>query len=311
MSFYHILPAYLLNRSPAIIVAFDTDFLHRLDAFEAAFRRSGDLHRGGTILLQLGWTQELPEVAGPNRALLKTAREKFPAWRIVVLANTAAEVKVFEDITECIWVNQNAFLDPARYPLAKKARAFDAVYVARITPFKRHELAVKVKNLLLIGAHSTREAGYFAETMKLFPEAAYIRKVSSWLIGRRIREARCGLALSAAEGSMFVSGEYMLCGIPVVNTRNLGGRDVLMPDFAMRYAEDTPESVAEEVQYWVENPVEPAAIREAFLKAAAPHKARLQELVNGIAGRRVTLPHKLGVRCPLLPHRKLLHGIRG
>ncbi len=311
MGFYNILPAYVLNRSPMIVVAFDTDFLHNLDAFRKALQKSGDLDKGGTIILQLGWTHEIPEVAGPDKALLKTAREKFPAWRFIVLANTPAELEVFKDVAECFFIHQNAFLDPARYPLAKRSRRFDAVYVARITPFKRHYLASQVENLLLIGDHSPREEQFFNDTMKLFPDARYIRKVNSWFIGGKIREACCGLALSAAEGAMFVSGEYMLCGIPAVNTRNIGGRDILMPEFAMRHVEDTPESVAANVRYFVDNPVEPSAIREAFLKAAAPHKARLQDLVNSIAGRHVPLPHKLGVRCRLLPHQKLLHGIRG
>ena len=310
MGFGNILPAYVLNHSPKIIVAFDTDFLHNLDAFQNSLLKSGDLHRGGTIILQLGWSQEIPEVADPNRKLLKVARAKFPEWRIIILANTQAEMKVFEDVAECCFANQNAFLDPNRYPLAKKARRFDAVYVARVTPFKRHYLAARVKNLLLIGDHSAREEAFFAETMNMFRDATYIRKVSSYFIGRKIRKASCGLALSAAEGSMFVSGEYMLCGIPVVNTRNIGGRDVLMPEFSRRYAEDTPESVAENVQYFVDHPIDAAEIRDAFLKAAAPHKARLQELVDSIAGKKVHLPHKLGVRCHLLPHQKLLHGIK-
>ena len=102
----------------------------------------------------------------------------------------------------------------------------------------------------------------------------------------------------------------MLCGIPVVNTRNLGGRDVLMPEFSRHYAEDTPESVAENVQYFVDHPMDAAEIRAEFLKTAAPHRARLQELVNSIAGKKVHLPHKLGIRCHLLPHQKILHGIK-
>ena len=109
---------------------------------------------------------------------------------------------------------------------------------------------------------------------------------------------------------MFSCGEYSLCGVPVVNTRNRGGRDTLLPDFAVRYAEDTPESVAENVEYWVNGSVDPAEIREGFLRLALPQKALVQDLVNSIAGKNVTLPHKLNIRCRLLPHTKLLHGIR-
>ena len=69
-------------------------------------------------------------------------------------------------------------------------------------------------------------------------------------------------------------------------------------------------SVAENVEFWVNNPVEPEALREGFLRLAAPQKAEVQDIVNSIAGKKVHLPHKLNIRCRLLPHTKLLHGIR-
>jgi hypothetical protein len=83
-----------------------------------------------------------------------------------------------------------------------------------------------------------------------------------------------------------------------------------VPDFSAFHAEDTPDSVAEGVEYWKTHPVPPQEIREAFLKMAQEHRDRLQDLVASIAGKRIPLPHKLGIRCRLLPHQKLLHGIR-
>ncbi|HEV2171727.1 MAG TPA: hypothetical protein VGR40_12305 [Candidatus Binatus sp.] len=35
----------------------------------------------------------------------------------------------------------------------------------------------------------------------------------------------CGLALSAIEGACYASTEYLLCGLPVVSTESVGGRD--------------------------------------------------------------------------------------
>ena len=84
----------------------------------------------------------------------------------------------------------------------------------------------------------------------------------------------------------------------------------LLPEFAVRYAEDTAESVAENVDYFVNNPVDPAEIREGFLRLALPQKELVQDLINSIAGKKVHLPHKLNIRCRLLPHVKLLNGIR-
>ena len=307
MSFFDFLPAFILNHSPKIMVSFEMDFLRNLPAFQRAIPRGEKF----TLLLQLGWSAELPEVAGELKTRLTEARDAFPDARFIILANAPAEVEIIKDFCEVYLASHNAFLDPARYPLAKKApRKFDALYIARITPFKRHELAEKIENLHLIGSFAEKEKEYFSQTIARFPNAVWSQKVPSFFIGRKIGEAACGLALSAIEGAMFSCGEYSLCGVPVVNTKNLGGRDTLLPEFAVSYADDNADSVAEKVEFWVKNPVDPQEIRDGFLKLALPQKELVQDLVNSIAGKNVALPHKLNIRCRLLLHTKLLHGIR-
>ena len=307
MIFSEYLPAYILNHSPKIIAAFEMDFLRNLAAFQKAIPQREKF----TMLLQLGWSVELPEVASELKNRLAEAKNIFPEGRFIILANALREVEIIKDFSEVYLASHNAFLDPARYPVAKKGKKkFDALYIARITPFKRHYLAEKIKSLHLIGSYAEKEKEYFLQTIACFPDAVWSQKVPSFFIGRKICEASCGLALSAIEGAMFSCGEYSLCGVPVVNTENLGGRDTLLPDFAVRYAEDNAESVAENVEYWVKNPVESASIREGFLKLALPQKALVQDLVNSIAGKNVYLPNKLNIRCRLLPHTKFFHGIR-
>ena len=307
MSFFDYLPAYELNHSPRIIVAFEMDFLRNLEAFKKSIPQGEKF----TLFLQLGWSAELPEVASELKIRLQEARNVFPECRFIILANAPGEVEVIKEFAEVYLAQHNAFLDPDRYKLAKSGkRQYDALYIARITPFKRHELALKVNNLHLIGSYSEKERSYFENTISGFYHAKWTQKVPSFFIGREIGKAACGLALSAIEGAMFSCGEYTLCGVPVVNTRNLGGRDTLLPEFAVKIADDNAESVAQAVQYWVDNPVEPQEIRNAYLALAAPQKEPVQELMNSIAGKKVHLPHKLNIRCRLLPHTKLLHGIR-
>ena len=307
MSFFDYLPCYILNHTPKIIAAFEMDFLRNLPAFKMAIPQGEKF----TMLLQLGWSAELPDVAAELKKRLDEAKNAFPEARFIILANAPGEVETIKDLNEVYLASHNAFLAPERYPVAKTGkRKFDALYIARITPFKRHVLAEKVNNLHLIGSYSEKEKEYFSETIARFSHARWSQKVPSFFIGRKICEAACGLALSAIEGAMFSCGEYSLCGIPVVNTRNMGGRDTLLPDFAVRYADDTAESVAENVEYYVNNPVNPQEIREGFLKLAQPQKELVQDLLNTVAGKKVHLPHKLNIRCRLLPHTKLLHGIR-
>lgn len=307
MSFFDYLPAYELNRSPRIIAAFEMDFLRNLEAFKKSIPQKEKF----TLFLQLGWSAELPEVAAELKTRLDEAREAFPECRFIILANAPEEVDIIGAFAEVYLAQHNAFLDPKRYPLAKTGkRKYDALYIARITPFKRHELALKVNNLRLIGSFSEKERDYFESVIAQFSHADWKQKVPSFLIGREIGKAACGLALSAVEGAMFSCGEYSLCGIPVVTTRNRGGRDTLLPEFAAKVADDDADSVAQAVQYWVDDPIDPREIRQAYLDLALPQKAMVQELMDSIAGKSVYLPHKLNIRCRLLPHTRLLHGIR-
>ena len=307
MSFFDYLPAYELNHSPRIIVAFEMDFLRNLEAFKKSIPQGEKF----TLFLQLGWSAELPEVAEELKIRLTEARNAFPECRFIILANAPKEVEIIKEFAEVYLAQHNAFLDPGRYCVAKSGkRQYDALYIARITPFKRHELALKVNNLHLIGSYSEKERLYFESTIAGFSHAKWTQKVPSFFIGREIGKSACGLALSAAEGAMFSCGEYSLCGVPVVNTRNLGGRDTLLPEFSVKVADDNADSVAQAVQYWVDNPIEPQEVRKAYLELAAPQKELVQDLINSIAGKKVHLPHKLNIRCRLLPHTKLLHGIR-
>ncbi|MBR2365255.1 MAG: glycosyltransferase [Lentisphaeria bacterium] len=307
MSFLNYLPAYILNHSPKIVAAFEMDFLRNLSSFSKAIPEKERF----TMLLSLGWSAELPEVLADLKNRIADARKIFPEARFIFLANTPAEAANIREFCEVYTVNHNVFLDPRRYPVAKKKqKKFHALYIARITPFKRHFLAEKIENLHLIGDYAAKEEEYFKQVIARMPHAVWSRKVPAFFIGGKICESACGLALSAVEGAMFSCGEYSLCGIPVVNTVNLGGRDTLLPDFAFRYAEDNADSVAEKVEYFVHDPIDPMEIRDGFLRLVQPQKALVQDLVNSIAGKKVYLPHKLGIRCGLLPHIKFLHGIR-
>ena len=299
------LPAYVLNRSPRILVAYDTDFLRNLPAFRCALPAGAPF----TVLIQTGWSVLDPAFAQELLDRMADARRLFPEARFVFLANEEKALQILGPAAECILCHQNAFLDPRHYPLAGSSRRFDAIYVARITPFKRHALAAKVPNLHLVGSRSRPEEEYFQSIMRSVPAARWDERISERRIGHAIVQARCGLALSAVEGAMFACAEYSPCGIPVVTTGNIGGRDAMIPGFSFYWAEDTPESVAEGVEHWKANPVPPREIRDAFLRLARPHREVLADLLASIAGRRIPLPHKLGVRCSLPILRKLRHGI--
>ena len=66
MRYFDYLPCYVLNHSPRIIAAFEMDFLRSLEAFQKAIPQGEKF----TMLLQLGWSAELPEVAAELKSRL-------------------------------------------------------------------------------------------------------------------------------------------------------------------------------------------------------------------------------------------------
>ena len=116
MGFFEYLPAYELNCSPRIIAAFEMDFLRNLDSFKKSIPQGEKF----TMLLQLGWSAELPEVAQELKTRLAEAQNAFPEARFIILANAEQEVAVIREFAEVYLAQHNAFLDPRRYPLAKR-----------------------------------------------------------------------------------------------------------------------------------------------------------------------------------------------
>ena len=304
----HVLPCTVFCRDPLVLVSYDTDFTKNVSLFLDAFAKSRA--KSVHVFLQLGWEHETPKTALPFAEKIKAALEQCARLKITVLANSPNEVKALSGLgLDCVLCHQNAFVDERRYPIVPREKKHDAVYVARITPFKRHALAKQVSSLHLIGdpAYLASEKEYSDDILhNQLKHATWTRHVDGKDIPAELAEARCGLCLSQAEGAMFASIEYLLCGIPVVSTKNIGGRDELFPDFASKTVQDTPEAVAEAVRDFAEHAPDPERIREATLEKMKPHREVFRNLLNAAmspkkfpeSGR---FPHKLLLRCTRTP----------
>ncbi len=314
----HFLPCTVFCRDPLVLASYDTDFTKNAPAFLAVFSKS----RAKTIhvFLQLGWEHETPKNAEPFAQQIKDILAQCPRLKITVLANSENEERVLSNLgLHAVFCNQNAFVDESRYPVLKRPKKFDAIYIARLSPFKRHPLAAIIKSLRLIGEKCTWFSGdriYSDEMLSnQLKHAVWTSHVNAKKIPAEIAAAHCGLCLSAVEGAMFVSIEYLLCGVPVVNTANIGGRDALFPDFAVKTVPDTPEAVAAAVREFVERAPEPEKIRAAALEKMKVHRETFRRLLNEamapetFPGSR-PLPHKLILRCTKSPLQLLRYGLR-
>lgn len=310
------LPCTVFCRDPLVLVTFEHEFLTNSQAFLDCFSkcRAKSIH----VFLQFGWEHETPKNSEPLVRGIKDVLAQCSRLKITLLANSENEVRVLSGLgIHTVFCNHNAFVDEKRCPILRRGKRYDAIYIARITPFKRHALAKKVSSLHLVGIPSSleKEKAYVDDILfNQLKHAVWTRFVNAKNIPAEIAAARCGLCLSAVEGAMFVSIEYLLCGIPVVNTPNLGGRDVMFPDFAVKTVPDTPEAVAAAVQEFAEHAPEPEKIRAAALEKMKVHRETLRRLFNeATASNRFSgysFPHKLFLRCTKTPLQLLRYGLR-
>jgi len=222
-------------------------------------------------------------------------RRRYPRHQIYFLCNSLRQKELFDQFRlPNIFCNQNALLDESQYRiLPERDKQYDAVYLAVAAPFKRHWLAREIASLAMITYFAAfSKADYVGELKKILPHATWLadpQPLKNYIPGRLIPEylnlARTGLCLSAAEGAMYASTEYLLCGLPVVSTRSQGGRDVFFDDDYVAIVDDDPQAVRQGVSDLIARRIPGDMIRQRTLAKMQPHRQRLIRLVQDIYDR--------------------------
>ena len=294
-SFYYVLCA-----EPFVAVMFEHEVLHNVAAVDELVKA----HPAARLLLQLGFERETDKAADELANAVKGFCARHEKVQMVVLANAANEATALTQRgVRAMLCSHNVFLDESRYAILPARKVYDAAYLARITPFKRHQLvpndAPEKIMLLGCGNHPSEEE-YAHGVHERLKGARFVWAFRGLDVSRHLAAAWCGLALSASEGAMFASAEYFLCGLPVVNTPALGGRESTFPDGFTIDVESTPQAVRAGIQHWLEAKVDPREVRAAFLRKVAPFRKQYFELMRELTdGKRITsFPHKLGLRTP-------------
>ena len=128
---------------------------------------------------------------------------------------------------------------------------------------------------------------YFDQVRAVLPRGTFThdpptKYLNSWEVARNLNACRVGVCLSAVEGAMFAAVEYLLCGLPIVSTPSLGGRDVWFDPKFTRIVEPEPNAIAAAVQELIDLRLDPAAIRAATLARMAEHRQRFTSAVQEI-----------------------------
>lgn len=196
----------------------------------------------------------------------KMAFYRWHQWRLKKLAiehhlivNTEAEAKLAgkfgvraKQISHNVYCSEKVFRPE---PLEKK---FAALYIAKSERFKRHALAKNIQNLAILRSSGPPLEQFCPEVSHATTNAEVLEKPE---VARFINQSHCTLALSAEEGGMFASFESLLCGVPVVSTPSVGGRDLFYNQFNSIIAQPDPEKVREAVEKIVTDGVDCAKIR--------------------------------------------------
>lgn len=147
------------------------------------------------------------------------------------------------------------------YKPLDEPKHYGAIYIAQLQPFKRHWLAKDIDRLMIVS--------YGGDLPTFCPELAHAEYNKEFIprpeLAKKINQADAGLCLSAEEGAMYASLEYLLCGIPVVSTPSKGGRDEFFNDENSIIVPPQADAVAQAVQRWKESPPNPHTIREQTL----------------------------------------------
>jgi hypothetical protein len=161
------------------------------------------------------------------------------------------------------YFSQNAFVNENIFAPTKATRLYDAIHIAGMYDVKRHELAQKIELLYVVTYNGKDLHTYRPELSHAQFNKTYL---SHTRIAGLINSSGVGLCLSAIEGAMFASMEYLMCGTPVVTTPSKGGRDEFFNPKNSICVEPDPDAVKSGVNVWNNNSPDPHMIRSGVLR---------------------------------------------
>lgn len=240
---------------------------------------------------------------------VQEASRQMPKSEFLLLAANDQEILAFDSLGGRSIMGSGLILTDERvwYPEAVDPRAprYDAVYNARLDDWKRHELAASIDKLLLV-YNPTVEAKLdeaVIRVRKLLPRATLAnhdftggeyRAFDPARVRGLLGQSQVGLCLSAVEGVMRASMEYLLSGLPVVSTRSLGGRDRY---FGTSYCRIVPKDDPEAIGYAVDElrslNLDRGRIREHVGQVLAFERYNFLATLNGVIRKQFSLAHDL------------------
>jgi len=254
----------------------------RLDAFHAkaaaGWRRVMDhMHPDDRIIWTTFWHVD--------EAYFRDARDFYaglpvPLENIWVLGNTIEEMQAAAAAGfRSAWVHNNCWLAEGLFRPMSLPKAYRAIMIAQAAGYKRPWLAAKVDGLAYVETPRFRRARP-VDTSSLI-HARRFANLPPEAVCRVINQARVGLILSEVEGGSYVTAEYLACGIPVVSTPSLGGRDVYFDASNSLIVEPTEDAVAAGVERMIRTSTDSMLISTRHARLSDEFRRRFTRDVVG------------------------------
>ena len=258
--------AYVLSQSPLVVAG--------------SFGLIDDLPTGGpvTVLYHPPWWLH-PVGVLRIRKKIQALQRRRPA-RVIICANSIEEVWFARagGLTAYLH-NQNIHAREGVFYPEEASMRYDAVYAASMEAYKRLSLTQSLESIFVLTYKSGFSSGW--DLHKEYPalkKAEYNREFWGEAAVRALySSSRCGLALSRIEGAMWATAEYLLCGLPVVSTRNFGGRNHFRNPLYWREIAAAAQAVVCAVDALKTSPPDRGEVRRVFLtkiKSGREHFAR-------------------------------------
>ncbi|MDC1037983.1 hypothetical protein OAR31_02815 [Candidatus Marinimicrobia bacterium] len=261
--------------------------------------------RKAFFLVSFWWTL----FDGPNtiQQIIKSYRfhqDKYHHHRILFLLNNLDESREFKkNAIPCKFIHQNALVDSNIFKPISISKTYDIIYNARLDSMKRHYLLKDCRNISLVSGYvmniDRSKEEYLNELKKYIPHAFMINSnqptslenfnyemgiqlLKSNEVNNAINSSKVGVILSAKEGACYASIEYLLAGIPVVSTKNIGGRDYFLDKRFCRIVSSNPKAIKNAVDELISLDISPNFIREETIKKMNHHLYKLKKLLRNI-----------------------------
>lgn len=186
------------------------------------------------------------------------------------------------------FLNQNLHACEHQFNIESQEKTVDAIYIAAAKPYKRIHLAEQIKSLYIITYFwpDVRDSEGNWDLHAFEPRIKHAdfnkKRINATQIRTLLNQSKCGLALSKKEGAMWAIMEYLFCGIPVVTTKSVGGRDFFYDERFVEIVDDNPKAVQKGVESIISKKLSPELIRNETISKVEIERKKFYEVVKNL-----------------------------